>query len=36
MAWVPGADILADYEMLQGYCFPDPAWKMVSSAEIMG
>jgi hypothetical protein len=28
MAWVPGADILADYEMLQGYCFPDPAWKM--------
>ena len=28
MVWVPGADILADYEMLQGYCFPDPAWKL--------
>lgn len=28
MVWMSGPDILADYEMFQGYCFPDPAWKM--------
>src|SRR6266852_460932 len=28
MRWIPEGDILADYEMFQGYCFPDPAWKM--------
>jgi hypothetical protein len=28
MIWLPKPDILADYEALQGYCFPDPAWKM--------
>jgi hypothetical protein len=28
MTWLPKPDILADYEALQGYCFPDPAWKM--------
>ena len=27
MAWVSRPEILADYEMFQGYCFPDPAWK---------
>ena len=28
MVWIPEADILADFEMFQGYCFPDPAWRM--------
>jgi len=28
MVWRPELDILASYDMLQGYCFPDPAWKM--------
>ena len=28
MIWLPKPDLLADYETLQGYCFPDPAWKM--------
>ena len=28
MVWFPQADLLADYEMFQGYCFPDPAWRM--------
>ncbi len=27
MAWVSQPELLADYEMFQGYCFPDPAWK---------
>ncbi|HSP44215.1 MAG TPA: trehalase family glycosidase [Luteolibacter sp.] len=26
--WFPEAEILADYEMLQGFCFPEPAWRM--------
>jgi len=26
--WLPEHGILADYEMFQGYCFPDPAWRM--------
>ena len=25
---MPEQDLLADFEMLQGYCFPDPAWRM--------
>jgi hypothetical protein len=25
---MPETDILSDFRMLQGYCFPDPAWKM--------
>ena len=28
MIWMPEHDILADFEMFQGYCFPDPAWRM--------
>ncbi len=28
MVMVSGAEILASFEMLQGYCFPEPAWKM--------
>ena len=28
MIWMPENDLLADFEMLQGYCFPDPAWRM--------
>ena len=24
MIWMPEHDLLADFEMLQGYCFPDP------------
>ncbi|MCL5269378.1 MAG: hypothetical protein M1457_02220 [bacterium] len=28
MTWRPEHDILADYEMFQGYCFPEPAWRM--------
>jgi hypothetical protein len=28
MLWLPEAGIVADFEMFQGYCFPDPAWKM--------
>lgn len=26
--WVPEHDLVADYEMFQGYCFPEPAWRM--------
>jgi len=26
--WIPESEILADYEMLQGFCFPEPAWRM--------
>jgi hypothetical protein len=26
--WLPGPGIAADFEMFQGYCFPDPAWRM--------
>jgi len=26
--WFPEADMLADYEMFQGFCFPEPAWRM--------
>ena len=25
---VPKWDLIADYEMFQGYCFPEPAWRM--------
>jgi hypothetical protein len=25
---LPEQGLAADYEMLQGYCFPDPAWRM--------
>lgn len=25
---VPRAGLIADYEMFQGYCFPEPAWRM--------
>ena len=28
MIWMPGAKIMADFEMFQGYCFPGPAWRM--------
>ena len=28
MIWMPVPGILADFEMFQGYCFPEPAWKM--------
>ena len=28
MIWMPEHDVLADFEMFQGYCFPDPAWRM--------
>ncbi len=28
MIWMPKVKILADFEMFQGYCFPDPAWRM--------
>jgi hypothetical protein len=28
MVWMPEQDLLADFEMFQGYCFPDPAWRM--------
>jgi hypothetical protein len=28
MIWKPEHEILADFEMFQGYCFPDPAWRM--------
>ena len=28
MIWMPEQDLLASFEMLQGYCFPDPAWRM--------
>jgi len=33
MAWVTGPDIVADYEMFQGYCFPAPAWEMYFWAD---
>ena len=26
--WLPEHDMAADYEMFQGYCFPEPAWRM--------
>jgi hypothetical protein len=26
--WMPGHDIMADFEMFQGFCFPEPAWRM--------
>jgi hypothetical protein len=26
--WMPDADLLADFEMFQGFCFPEPAWRM--------
>lgn len=26
--WLPEAGLAADFEMFQGFCFPDPAWKM--------
>ena len=26
--WYPEVGILADYEMFQGFCFPEPAWRM--------
>jgi len=26
--WFPDADMLADFEMFQGFCFPEPAWRM--------
>lgn len=26
--WIPDVGILASYGWLQGYCFPDPAWKI--------
>lgn len=28
MIWMPEAEILADFEMFQGYCFPEPALRM--------
>lgn len=28
MVWMPEQDLLADFEMFQGYCFPDPAWRI--------
>lgn len=27
-AWMPKARITADYEMFQGFCFPEPAWRV--------
>ncbi len=27
-AWMPEARITADYEMFQGFCFPEPAWRV--------
>lgn len=26
--WMPKAGILADFEMFQGFCFPEPAWRI--------
>jgi len=26
--WLPEYRVAADFEMFQGYCFPDPAWRM--------
>lgn len=26
--WMPGPELVADFEMFQGYCFPEPAWRM--------
>lgn len=26
--WLPEHGMAADFEMFQGYCFPDPAWRM--------
>lgn len=26
--WFPEAGLLADFEMFQGFCFPEPAWRM--------
>ncbi|MCL5096660.1 MAG: hypothetical protein M1608_03845 [Candidatus Omnitrophica bacterium] len=28
MVWMPRPRVVADFEMLQGYCFPDPAWRL--------
>ena len=28
MVWMPEHDLLASFEMLEGYYFPDPAWRM--------
>ena len=27
-AWLPGPELLASYGWIQGFCFPDPAWRM--------
>ena len=27
-AWLPGPQLLASYGWFQGFCFPDPAWRM--------
>ncbi len=26
--WMPEVDLAADFEMFQGFCFPEPAWRM--------
>ena len=26
--WMPESDLLADFGMFQGFCFPEPAWRM--------
>jgi hypothetical protein len=26
--WMPGVEMAADFEMFQGFCFPEPAWRM--------
>lgn len=26
--WMPETDMLADFEMFQGFCFPEPAWRI--------
>jgi hypothetical protein len=26
--WMPEVDMLADFEMFQGFCFPEPAWRI--------
>lgn len=28
MLWMPEPEMLSDFEMFQGYCFPGPAWRM--------
>lgn len=32
-AWFASHQLAASYEMLQGYCFPEPAWRMYFWAE---